>query len=775
MRKWIFGLALVATLGGCTSEWDPDRRFISLPESGTKGMRAYTAADVAQRRASSLASMPDRGELLAYDRAREVRHRGAYTLYPVRLSEAHAFQASHEGSELVVRTPAGEALRFRYDHHVEHPDGNWTWVGRTAEGTDAILTFGEDAVFGVISDNERQVLRLTTQGGGTWLVATDPSRAPDINRAVTRSGKPDYLVPPSMAAVVASARSVSPVMAAQDVGLAAAAPGTIDLVIGYTEGYTSQLGSLSIVGTRLNNLVVIANEALASSKIARRLRIVHAVEVDYADATENALALEELTGYRPGSGEIPVPEALEPVREARDEYGADLVTLIRPFRTPENDGCGIAWLIGGGQSDFNLADAPFGYSVVSDGYDIDEGDGITYLCRDESLAHELGHNLGQAHNAEDSQVSGVHPYSYGYREPATDGFYTVMAYRLANSSQVSIRHFANPDVTYLGRATGVENSADNARSMDLTMPIVANFRATVVPLPAGARNDVDADGNSDLLFQNDGLRQFNYRIMSGAETLRSRTFSDPGAGYNAVATGDVNGDRKVDLFWTSDARDIILWAGNGNGFASFPAGSFAAGWILVGSGDVDADGRFDLLFHNAATRQFHYRIMRGTAVLRSKTINGVGAGYTVGAIGDFNGDGRTDVVWTSPARDLYMWIGDGTNFSSARVTDDYPAGWALSGAGDIDGDGRSDLLFRNPSTREFAYRIMNGRSLVRSKRIGGTTAGYRIATTGDFNGDGKLDIVWTNDARNLFLWTGNGTTFTGATMGTYPEGWTVIR
>lgn len=162
-------------------------------------------------------------------------------------------------------------------------------------------------------------------------------------------------------------------------------------------------------------------------------------------------------------------------------------------------------------------------------------------------------------------------------------------------------------------------------------------------------------------------------------------------------------------------------------------------------------------------------------MVRAKTISGVGAGYTVGAIGDFNNDGKADLVWTSAARDLYMWISDGTNFVSTRLTNDYPAGWALSGAGDIDGDGRSDLLFRNPGTREFAYRIMNGTSLVRSKRFGGTSAGYRIATTGDLNGDDKLDIVWTNDARNLFLWTGNGTTFTGTAIGTYPSSWTVIR
>src|SRR5690606_10952273 len=142
------------------------------------------------------------------------------------------------------------------------------------------------------------------------------------------------------------------------------------------------------------------------------------------------------------------------------------VSLVRAFRTPESDGCGIAWLIGGDETDIVQADAPFGYSVVSDGTDLDEEDDNTYFCREETLAHELGHNMSQAHNEEDSSSTGVHPYSYGYREASSTGFYTVMAYPQADGSQFSIRHFANPNVKYGGRATGIANKSDNVRSLN---------------------------------------------------------------------------------------------------------------------------------------------------------------------------------------------------------------------------------------------------------------------------------------------------------------------
>jgi hypothetical protein len=84
------------------------------------------------------------------------------------------------------------------------------------------------------------------------------------------------------------------------------------------------------------------------------------------------------------------------------------------------------------------------------------------------------------------------------------------------------------------------------------------------------------------------------------------------------------------------------------------------------------------LLHNAGIRQFSYRIMNGTTTVRSSVISGVGAGYTVAATGDFNGDGKADIVWTSSARDIYFWIGNGTSFSSTKVGT-YASGWTIVG------------------------------------------------------------------------------------------------
>ena len=61
--------------------------------------------------------------------------------------------ARSASGHLQVTTPEGESLDFKYDRHVEHASGDWTWIGHRA-GMDceqAILTFGADAAFGSIA------------------------------------------------------------------------------------------------------------------------------------------------------------------------------------------------------------------------------------------------------------------------------------------------------------------------------------------------------------------------------------------------------------------------------------------------------------------------------------------------------------------------------------------------------------------------------------------------------------------------------------------------
>ena len=168
MRKSLLAVAVVGgLLAGCSQDASVQR---TAQVQSAKSPEA--SIQTARHGAASIASLPDRGSLLAYDRTQAPVRRGAYTWHPAQLSEAYALRAIADGS-MRVTGPAGQPIQLQYERHVEHPDGNWTWIGSVAgagKGAEAILTFGKDAVFGTIANGRGAPLQVTTAGGRTWVI-----------------------------------------------------------------------------------------------------------------------------------------------------------------------------------------------------------------------------------------------------------------------------------------------------------------------------------------------------------------------------------------------------------------------------------------------------------------------------------------------------------------------------------------------------------------------------------------------------------------------------
>ena len=759
----------------------PDPAGITLGRAG--------ASRATPMRGHSFANLPDRGDLVAYPAQRVVRHDGAYTWHRAGLSEEHAMRAVG-GGVMHVTTPAGGRLQFQYERHVEHPSGDWTWIGRAKGGAasdEIVLTFGEKATFGTISQPGQAPLKLTMAGGVSWLIETDRSRIAGIDNPATRPRKPDFLIPPKSAADRGASADSTQASATgatgAPAGALAAATTTVDLLLGYTAGFAAAHGGQSQAATRLNNLVEITNQAYVNSQVDARVRLVHMMQVSYADNTDNGSALEALTGFRAPSTRTTPDPAFAALRSAREQYGADLVSLVRDFNSPENDGCGIAWLIGGGQTGIDISDESFGYSVVSDGSD-PGSDGKTYFCREETLAHELGHNMGSQHDRVAATVDGslkygVYPYSFGYKPvEGAGGFYTVMAY--GDTGQTSYRTFSNPRSVFCGAPCGIENDADNARSLGSTIPLVAAFRASIHVSPPGLkfRFDLNADGKSDLLW---------YRPGDGSLLPWTSTGSNPAPGFSAnaaigvggsfriIANGDFDGDGRMDLVWNRPQGDMQFWRGDGFNFAARQYfAQYPAEWTLVGTGDIDGDGRSDLIWHRARDGLLAYWIMNGPQIVRHGGIL-VGGNWRVLAVGDFNGDGRADLIWTRPQGDMQYWQGDGTSFAQRQHFATYPAGWNLLTAGDVDGDGRADLLWHRPTDGLLAYWVMNGPVIARNGAATGLF--YYQLKAGDYNGDNRIDLAVTSSPNSptFALWSGDGAGFSRRdVVGNYPVGYDLV-
>ena len=81
----------------------------------------------------------------------------------------------------------------------------------------------------------------------------------------------------------------------------------------------------------------------------------------------------------------------------------------------------------------------------------------------------------------------------------------------------------------------------------------------------------------------------------------------------------------------------------------------------------------------------------------------------------------------------------------------------MVGTGDFNGDGKSDIVWRDTSGNT-AIWLMNGAAVLSAGGLGNVPTTWSIALTGDYDGDGKSDLLWRDTSGNTAIWFMNGTT-----------------
>ena len=135
----------------------------------------------------------------------------------------------------------------------------------------------------------------------------------------------------------------------------------------------------------------------------------------------------------------------------------------------------------------------------------------------------------------------------------------------------------------------------------------------------------------------------------------------------------------------------------------------------------------------------------------------------VAATGDFYGDGRDDILWRNADGRITNWLGTATGGFSDNAAHAYNSvalDWHVAGVGDFNGDGRDDILWRNDDGRvtDWLGTATGGYSPNAASFLKALTLDWQIAAIGDFNGDGRDDILLRNsDGRTVdWLGTANG-------------------
>jgi hypothetical protein len=118
---------------------------------------------------------------------------------------------------------------------------------------------------------------------------------------------------------------------------------------------------------------------------------------------------------------------------------------------------------------------------------------------------------------------------------------------------------------------------------------------------------------------------------------------------------------------------------------------------------------------------------------------------------DFNGDGKSDVVWRQPNGQIAIWSMDGLGVPSYRITGPVMDNtWIFAGAGYFGGGAPNSVLWLSAGHAPMVWYMQNG-GYSTSCSVGnmGDLTGGRLLGFGDIDGDGYTDVLWLDADGNV--------------------------
>ena len=216
-----------------------------------------------------------------------------------------------------------------------------------------------------------------------------------------------------------------------------------------------------------------------------------------------------------------------------------------------------------------------------------------------------------------------------------------------------------------------------------------------------------------------------------------------------VQRGDFNGDGQTDIVGRC-ADDGYWWValnheGTDLAVQRWTRWSTNVTWTDVMVGDFNGDGRDDIVGRVAHNGDWWVAQSTGSGFTNTKwTRWSTNVTWTDVMVGDFNGDGRDDIVGrVGQNGDWWVAQSTGTNYANAKWTRwSTNVTWNHVMLGDFNGDGRDDIVGQVAQNGDWWVAQSTGTNYANTKWTRwSTNVTWNHVMLGDFNGDGRDDIV----------------------------------
>ncbi|MGA2943230.1 MAG: hypothetical protein ABSE50_14450 [Xanthobacteraceae bacterium] len=264
--------------------------------------------------------------------------------------------------------------------------------------------------------------------------------------------------------------------------------------------------------------------------------------------------------------------------------------------------------------------------------------------------------------------------------------------------------------------------------------------------------DWTGNGTDGILWYDPATGDTDEWQLNNAQWAASVDLGSHPGNYQIAGVGDFTGNGIDDVLWTSSSggqvqTDIWELGSNGQWTASVSPGSHPAGYEVAGVGDFTGNGTDDVLWYDPTTGDVdEWQLSNGKWAASVDLGSHPGSGWTVAGVGDFTGNGIDDVLWTNSSSGQVqtdIWeLGSNGKWAASVSPGSHPAGYQVAGIGDFTGNGASDILWQNSTTGDIDEWQIAGGKWSASVDLGAHPGNTPVSGVGDFTGNGTSDILF---------------------------------